>query len=138
MKKYSLYILVLVAITSLLCGCKDNKVKAELGQDFSLAIGQSAVITGEELEITFEKVTEDSRCPTGVVCVSEGVVICLMKITEGGTTYGIELSQPGLSTGYAQETYKEYKFTFKVEPYPESGNEIPSNEYQILIEISKL
>jgi hypothetical protein len=138
MKKYGLHLLVLVAITSLLCGCKDNRVKAELGQDFSLAIGQSAVITGEELEITFEKVTEDSRCPTGVVCEWEGMVACVLKITEGGTTYGIELAQPGLSTGYAQETYKEYKFTFKVEPYPESGNEIPSNEYQILLEISKL
>ena len=138
MKKYGLHLFVLVAITSLLCGCTDNRVKAELGQEFSLAIGQSAMITGENMEITFEEVTEDSRCPKGVECVQEGIVVCRMLITEGTTSYGIDLAQTGLSTGYTQETYRSYRFTFKVEPYPEPGKDILSSEYRILLEISKL
>ena len=32
-------------------------------------MGESAGIKGEELQIKFVEVTEDSRCPTGVVCV---------------------------------------------------------------------
>jgi hypothetical protein len=163
MKKYGLYLLVLVVITSLLCGCTNNRIKAELGQEFSLAIGQSVVITNvnnenpaitqsalitnvntenyennNNLEITFEEVIEDSRCPKGVECVQEGIVVCRMLITEGKTSYGIDLAQTGLTTGYTQETYRNYRFTFKVEPYPEPGKDISSSEYRILLEISKL
>ncbi len=137
MKKYGLYILVLAAIASLLCFCLACGLKVKLGQEFSLSIGQSAVITDENLEITFEEVTEDSRCPEGAVCVWEGRVVCLVKITEGDTSYNIELAQPGLSDDYANETFKGYQFTFNVEPYPEVGKEILSSEYRLLLTISK-
>lgn len=137
MKKYGLCILALVATASLLCICLACGLKVNLGQEFSLSIGQSAVIADENLEITFEEVSEDSRCPEGAVCVWEGRVVCLMKITEGEALYNIELAQPGLSDEYVQETYKEYKFTFKVEPYPEVDKEILNSEYRLLLTISK-
>jgi hypothetical protein len=137
MKKYGLHILVLVAIASLLCVCLACGFKVKLGQEFSLSISQSAVIAGEDLEITFEEVSEDSRCPEGAVCVWEGRVVCFVKITEGEASCRIELAQPGLSDEYSQETYEGYKFTFKVEPYPEVDKEILNSEYRLLLTISK-
>ena len=50
----------------LLVGCaSNNEIKANLGQEFALSINQSAKIVGENLQIIFKEVLEDSRCATG-------------------------------------------------------------------------
>jgi hypothetical protein len=137
MKKYGLYIIALAAIAALLCVCLACGLKVKLGQEFSLSVGQSAVIAGENLEITFEEVSEDSRCPEGAVCVQEGRVVCFVKIAEGDSSCRVELAQMGLSDEYSQETYEGYKFTFKIEPYPEVDKEILNSEYHLLLTISR-
>ena len=40
-----------------------------LGQPFELRVGRSATVAGEGLTVSFEAVSSDSRCPTGVQCV---------------------------------------------------------------------
>jgi len=67
MKKICLAILVALALAVLLVpACKPGKLAVGLGQEFQLSPGQQASITGEDLSIEFVRVTEDSRCPTGV------------------------------------------------------------------------
>ena len=51
----------------------DTKV-VEVGTDFGLSPGQTAVLEQGALTVTFVKVNEDSRCPEGVVCVWQGNV----------------------------------------------------------------
>lgn len=138
MWKYSFPLLASVAIVLVLGSCADNgEVKASLGQEFSLSIGQSVVITGEDLEIRFVEVSEDSRCPKDVTCVWEGRVIALVEISVDSSSQQLKLTQPGLTEQYAMETYKDYQLTFKVEPYPEEGKEIAADEYRLLLIISK-
>jgi hypothetical protein len=43
-----------------------------LDEDVKLAVGQTAVIAGEPLTVRFDRVVEDSRCPTNVQCVRAG------------------------------------------------------------------
>jgi len=38
---------------------------------------------------------------------------------------------------YSQESYENYKYTFKVEPYPESDKIISDDDYRILLTVSK-
>lgn len=138
MRKYSLYLLASVAIFLLLAGCTGtDELKAGLGQEFTLSIGQSAQIEGESLQFSFEEVLEDSRCPTGVTCIWEGRVRLVVEITDNGSPYRMTLIQPGLSDQYASETYKEYQLTFKVNPYPELGTEITTGDYRLLLSVSK-
>ena len=126
-----------VAIVLVLSSCAGNgKVKVSLGQEFSLRIGQSVVITGEDLGIKFLEVSEDSRCPKGVTCVWEGRVVALVEISTNGSTQQLELTEPGLTDAPARETFKEYEITYKVEPYPEVGREISADEYRLLITVS--
>lgn len=47
-------------------------VDADLGKVFELQSGQLAKIRTAGLTIDFDRVAEDSRCPTGVQCVWEG------------------------------------------------------------------
>jgi len=137
MKKYMTYILMLVFIASLLFVCPACGNKANLGEEFSLSIGEAFTIAGEDLKITFTEVSRDNRCARDVVCVTAGEVVCLMSITEFETSYNIELAQPGLYYDYSQDLLGGYKYTFKVEPYPESSKTISSDEYRILLTINR-
>ncbi len=137
MKKYGLSALVLVITVSLLCICLACGGKAGLGEEFSLSIGQTVTISSEDLAITFEEVSGDNRCASDVVCITAGEVVCLMKVVQGESSYNIELAQPGLYYDYSQESYENYKYTFKVEPYPESDRTISDDEYRMLLTVSK-
>jgi hypothetical protein len=59
MRKYSLYLLISLAIVLLPSSCigSIDEDKVRLGEEFSLSIGQSAVITGEDLGITFVEIS---------------------------------------------------------------------------------
>ena len=46
--------------------------EAHADQAFSLAPGSSAVVRSTGLTVTFDRVTEDSRCPIGVFCIQAG------------------------------------------------------------------
>ena len=138
MWKYSFYLLTSVFIVLLLGSCTGTgEVKASLDQEFSLSIGQSALIAEENLQIGFEEVAEDSRCAKNVTCIWAGRVSSVVEITDNGSSNMIMLTQPGLTDQYAKETYKEYQLTFNVEPYPEAGKEIAADEYRLLLIVSK-
>ncbi len=136
MKKYGFFMLLtsLVILLFASLSCSGN---ASLGKEFSLYIGQTAAITGEDLEITFTEVSGDSRCPSAVVCIQAGEVKCLMKIKEGGTAGDVEFIQSGGTSDYSRLTYGNYRYTFKVDPYPVSGDRIPDSKYRILITVDK-
>lgn len=48
------------------------QANAVLGAEVSLAVGESAQFTAENLELKLNAIPEDSRCPEGTVCVWEG------------------------------------------------------------------
>ena len=138
MRNSALLLAALVALLSVGCACPPCDVEAGLGQEFSLAIGQKAQITGENLEISFKEVSEDSRCARDVTCVWEGRVVCILEITQDGVLTEITLTQPGLADQAAQESHQGYTFTFNVEPYPEEADkQIKSSEYRLLLTLSQ-
>ncbi len=136
--KHGLYLLASVSILLLLVSCTGTgELKADLGQEFTLSIGQSAQIEGENLQVRFEEVLEDSRCATGATCIWEGRVSLAVEIKDNGSPYKMVLIQSGMNDQYASETYKTYQLTFKVNPYPELGTDIATDDYQLLMTISE-
>src|SRR4030042_6598201 len=101
----SLYVVAFLAIvlTASGCGAGPGDIQARLGEDFSLSIGQRALIAGENLGIRFEEVTEDSRCPRGVTCIWAGRVTCMVEITQAGSSYRMALTESGLTDEYSRE-----------------------------------
>ena len=139
LRKYYFPLLAISALIWLVSGCASNtdEVKACLGQEFSLRIGQTASIAGENLRVKFDDVIEDSRCPKNVACVWEGRVSCIVQLAEGDSSYRMVLTEHGQSDQYAKETYKEYQLLFRVEPYPEEAEEIHSDQYRLLLVVSR-
>ena len=139
MRKCSGYLLAFITIILLLSsfvGCS-GEVKARLGEEFTLHIGESIRITEEDLRIKFVKVSEDSRCPKDVNCIWEGRVTTIIEILMDSSSQQLELSQPGLTDTPAMEAHEGYEFTYRVEPYPEkAGVEITADEYRLLLIVS--
>jgi hypothetical protein len=134
------YIISLVALLSLLplaCTSASGEITASPGQEFSLAVGQSAQIAGEGLKIRFVEVVNDSRCPQGVECFWQGEVTCLIEITYQQTGFSMALTQPGLTSEPSETDFRDYKITFGVQPYPQAGKKIANKDYRLQMVITK-
>ena len=51
-----------------------------MNEEFALAPGQTATVSGTSVRLTFERVSEDSRCPTDVTCIWEGDAVVVLKV----------------------------------------------------------
>lgn len=126
-------ILLLLWLSAISC----SKPVVDLSEEFSLHVGESVGIKGENLQVKFAGVVEDSRCPRGVVCIWEGRASCAVEITYNKSIYRIVLTQPGLSQQPARTTFENYSIDVKVEPYPEAGRHIAATEYLLFLKFSK-
>lgn len=116
----------------------ENGNGVDLGQEFSLSIGQSASMNDSDLGITLLEILADSRCPKDVTCVWAGEAVASVAITLGDSTEIMTLTQPGLSSVNTSVTYGEYRIYFDVQPYPEEAQEISQDEYELVLTIVKL
>ena len=139
MWKRSIYLVAFLAIvlTASGCGGGPGDIQARLNEEFSLSMGQRALIAGENLGIRFEEVTEDSRCPREVTCIWAGRVTCMVEITHEGSSYHMALTESGLTDEYSRERYEGYELAFHVTPYPEAGKKILPDAYRLHLTVSK-
>jgi hypothetical protein len=139
MRKRGVHLLISLCVVLAACGCSQlTDIRAHLNEEFCLSTGQRASITGEDLAISFEEVTEDSRCPTGVTCVWEGRVSCVVELTHGGSSQRITLTEPGLTSEYTRQDCEEYELALNVTPYPEAGKKMADDTYRLHLMISRL
>ncbi len=124
--------LVAGLLVTLACGGDQDAAPVELGEESVLAIGESVRVAGEGLEIAFVAVTEDSRCARDVTCIWEGRVVAAVEVTLDDETQALDLAQPGLTDSPASADFHAYRFSFAVEPYPETaGVAIAEGEYRL-------
>jgi hypothetical protein len=138
----SIAILIGTLIGGISCS---SEVSASLGKEFTLPIGKTAAIGSENISLKFDKVTTDSRCPKGVVCVWAGEARSLIyfnSINTNDPPTALELvEQGGQPQGFFQATRKFYGATylinFRLEPYPEAEKQINNSDYVLIMLITK-
>ena len=138
LSKYISCLFILLLGVCIGCAGRDEFTKADLGQEFSLRISQTAQIEDEQLAIRFERIAGDSRCPKGVTCVWAGEINCDVVVTHKGSSSKIILTQPGLTELSAEQTYKGYRLIYFVQPYPEAAKKISTAEYRLKLTVEKL
>jgi len=119
------------------CGSQTGEITAGVGEEFSIAVGQTASIAGEELKIRFIEVVADSRCPTGATCIWQGEITALVEITCRESPHRKAMTQPGLTAEPSRDEFKDYEITFSVEPYPVVGGEIKNADYRLQLTVDK-
>jgi len=129
---------LVILITSVSCQSGEGRIQASIDNEFSLTVGQIAELKGEQITLQFEGIQEDSRCPKGATCIWQGRVSSILQISDDGLSSKIVLAEPGLSDQYGKNTYKQYEFTSHVQPYPELGKQISSEDYRLFLTVKKI
>jgi len=120
------------------CSVQPDMLAVETGEEFELAIGQSASIEGKQFEIKFVEVLTDNRCPANAICVWQGEATCLVEITVGETIFQKVLLQSGQSAGYSVSDFQDYRIVFRIEPYPLDDNPIAGSDYRLKLMIDNI
>ncbi|MEM7819315.1 MAG: hypothetical protein QXD48_00620 [Candidatus Aenigmatarchaeota archaeon] len=142
-QKYYLIISLLAVI--LINGCikqiqQEETIITSLNNSFKLKIDQVAIIEGESIKIKFLNITEDSRCPSDVVCVWEGQTTVIVNIMKDNKNLGIfTLTSRSGHPDLAIKNFDRYSIRLiKVEPYPKTTQKIETSHYVITLNVSKL
>ena len=130
-------VLIVPVLILAACATPPAPASAKLGEQISLAIGQSATVSGEGLTVSFDDLTADSRCPDGAKCIWAGQAVCELKVTSGGSTSSVTLTVLGGTASTSSQAFGPYRLDFKVTPYPKVGEQIARADYRLLLTVTK-
>ncbi len=131
----SVFVATLASVASV-AGSSEPKSVA-LGESFELKVGESAQIEAEALQIGFEGVPADSRCPKGERCIWEGdatVRVWLQQASETKETHELHTAPKE----HGSVSYLGYGLRLvSLDPYPVSGKTIEQRDYQATLEVTR-
>jgi hypothetical protein len=111
-----------------------ERVEVNLDAEFELGINQIGVIEAENLEIDFWNVSEDSRCPSDVVCVWEGRAVIELNLFQADRGP----HRLRLTTGTEGTRFEDYLVQLlKVAPTPISTEKIEISDYRVTLIVTK-
>ena len=124
-----------------LTGCNTPEpILIQLNQPFTIAINQPAQLSEKGLSLTFEKVLEDSRCPSNVQCAWSGQARISIGVSQTGQTPAtLEMNtNPPLKQDVV--TYENFQIQLRaLDPYPEDiGQHIPTKAYKATFVMTEL
>ena len=129
-------LVVMGLFTSLACSSPTEPKAAQFDQAFTLAPGAAAVIGAENLQVGFDQVISDSRCPRGAQCIVAGdatVRVWLAKAPRGRENRELKTTPGG-----SQAVYDAYKIVLvTVAPSPEVGSTIRPTDYVVTLTVSR-
>ena len=108
--------------------------RSAVGQEFDLRIGGTEEISGEPLTVTFERVIEDSRCPTSTTCIREGDAAVRIALRGTGKETGT-LTLRTLSN-QGEGRFQRYLVRLvRLLPVPREPGPIPPDEYRATLAV---
>lgn len=117
-------------------GNEPTPSKAQLGERFTLGVGEVAEVINDGLRVRLDSVPEDSRCPKNAVCIWEGNARVRLTLTKSS----LPQQQLELNTNTEPKIapYQNYRVQLiEVSPYPIAGEQIQRASYKATIVISK-
>lgn len=104
------------------------------GDELTLGIGESGYIKG--LNINFETLLQDSRCPSDVTCVWAGAVEVMVKLVDAKNVSKSE--EVKMTSMEAPHIFENYEVSISsVVPVKNSKIEIKPKDYLITFKVSK-
>lgn len=135
--------LMLVVMSGAACGppaatTDSPEAGLKMGDPFQLGLGQTARIESDDLTVEFTGLAEDSRCPSDVVCVWEGQVTIVVRVSRGGEVVGeFRLTSRAGQDELAVADFDGYTIRLiAVEPYPVSTEAIVLSNYTATLVVS--
>jgi hypothetical protein len=134
-KRASLLATASVALLPWACAA-DNPTSPALDRTFDLRVGATAQVEGTDVEVRFEGVVNDSRCPPDVMCISAGDATVALRLTGGGkdaTTYELHTA-----SGPQDAEHGSYTVSLVALGPPPASNRQPSaKDYVATVRVSR-
>jgi hypothetical protein len=109
---------------------------AGLNEEFTLTPGQAVSVNSARVQVTFERVSEDSRCPTDVNCVWEGDAVVVLKVKAEDQEATREVHTQGGASRSRHATAGRYVVTLvRLEPAPRSTGAIEPSAYRVTLKV---
>lgn len=140
MKQDTLPWLLLAFLTLAACNFKTNP-EFQLGQSFMLKNGQTAQWQEDaQVQIRFDSLTEDSRCPQGIQCIWAGRAIMAITFMQNGKSQSsaLVMGDPA-GTNYSDKAvFGEFNVQLlQIKPHPVANQTIPHEQYVMEIDVRK-
>lgn len=119
---------------------QESTISTNLEELFQLKINQIASIDSDNLKIKFLNITEDSRCPSDVVCFWEGQATIVVNTLKNDQDLGdFSLTSRAGHEDLAVKNFDRYSIKLKkVEPYPKTTQKIELSDYIVTLIVSKI
>lgn len=111
-----------------------------LNEDFNIKIGSAVEVENESLQISFESVPMDSRCPEGVRCFWSGEAQVILRFSRLDYKEKIDTLSlyKALSGTKRIGSYQLYSIEFKgLEPHPIFNQDINPDNYAATLLVTK-
>jgi len=143
--------LVLIAVSlalALVLSCSRNPSTTSLlpipvsGNPIALTYGETKILESDSLQVTFDTVESEGRCPRGAVCYWEGMAtIGLLLKTPSGGSHRVSLSilghdpEPDTRFQIKLDTLG-YRFTLlRLTPYPDIDTAYSLSDYMAILTV---
>ena len=111
--------------------------RATLNQNFDVKAGNRVVIQNEGLNISFQTVSEDSRCPENAKCVWTGNAKVVLRLSKAGRRAATINLNTGLDPKHI--SYQGYDIKLVgVKPPQKRNTPINKDDYVITLTITKI
>ena len=117
---------------------EDNPVgpSVAVNERFTLAPGEVATIRDVSVNVQFNGVSGDSRCPADAICIQGGDALVHVRVLDGGAASSYELHTGDSSR--ATVTHKQLRIALvELQPYPFSSRTIAPHEYRATLTVSR-
>jgi hypothetical protein len=120
-------------------GSTSGPQSVTLDKSFQLRLGATAVLSPDNVQITFAKMSQDSRCPSDVQCAWAGQAVVQIQVAPpGGAPETADLTLGPSPQPQASATFGQYAVEFRdLEPYPITTIPINPNDYIATLVVSK-
>jgi len=120
----------------LLTACVGSSAQGIQLQSVVLAVGEEVFTTDGNLAIRFERVRQDSRCPTDVECPWAGDGEVVLRLQPVGASAVEQSLHTNASVGPGDVVIDGYEVFLEVlSPQPLSGSPIPPGDYEVVLRI---
>jgi hypothetical protein len=124
---------VVLTFAPVIFGQGGEKAGAKRGEPFELKARETRQLTDTNLQVRFEGVPQDSRCPVGVQCVWAGdatVELTLERPPAAAETRSLHTSERfGRETDYAGLVVR----LVRLDPHPREGATIAPEDYRVTL-----
>jgi hypothetical protein len=108
-----------------------------LGEMCTLTVGGTAVVRGEDLQVGFDRVLSDSRCPRGTQCIAQGgaaIQVWLFRPPQAREAHELRTTPSAAAEG----RHGDYRIRLVgLEPYPQADRTTRPADYVATLAVTR-